>query len=141
MHLRTQALVVDFSLAAGALALGAVVAGPAVTLAVLGLGSLGCLLSVGALYLLEQEAPLELTAEYRFSAVGISFAVTLAGWAGLVLWGLADAPAGAVLVGAGLGLAVYRAVFGLFGSLPDQRLAQAELLAGEDERVRRPPQQ
>lgn len=139
MDPRTQALAVDFVLAVGTLSLGAFAAEAVFSPASLALGTLGCLLLVGTLYLLEQQAPLQFTAESRLLALSVSFVATFAVWTGLVLWGLVASPAGTVLVGTGLGLLFYRCVFGIIRPLPDQRLAQAELLSGDDgDEIRRP---
>ena len=125
MDARTRVLTVDFALALGATVGGAVgTSGPpgwTVAIAIVGAGILA-----SSLYLTEQTPVLAVIDERRPLSHLVAFWLTLA--VGLVLvlgWTVVASPAATLLLGMGIGLALYRLRYGLFAPIPERRVEQA----------------
>jgi hypothetical protein len=122
MEPRRRALAVDFSLGAGAVAVGAgLAAGDPVWLAVI--AAVGFATCLAGLYLAEQTPVLALIEEYSPASLVVAFAATLA--VGLVLvvgYAVVHAPAAPLLAGMGSGLLGYRIVYGVLAPLPGRRV-------------------
>ena len=133
MSARTQALLVDFSIAAVALALGVFAGGVTVSSGTPVFVLVGTAVIVSLLYLSEHRPLITLVDECRPHSLLLVVLVTTV-VAGILVGGhaLGVDPAGALLVGFGLGVAGYRFRYGVLEPLPRQRLQQARLLRGED---------
>jgi len=118
-----RALVADFSLAGGAVAVGLLFAGGPVGWNLL-LAALGTAALVPTLYLAEQTPFLALVERYSPGSYVAAFAGSLAVALALVLgWSVVDSPAVTLLAGMGVGLAGYRFVYGVLRPVPERRLA------------------
>jgi hypothetical protein len=125
MDPRTRVLTGDFSLAAGAMVLGALGTGDSIawTAAIAVFG--GGVLVVG-LYLAEQTPALDVVAKHSPRSHLVAFALVLAVGVVLVLgWTVVASPAAALLLGMGTGFALYRVQYGLRAPIPETRLDEA----------------
>ncbi|MFC7132907.1 MULTISPECIES: hypothetical protein [Salinibaculum] len=125
MDPRRRALAVDFVLAAGGTAVGALGLGGSPAWSV-GIAAFGFAFTVCGLFLAEQTPLLTLVDEHTPLSLLVGFGAVLA--VGLVLvlgWTVVASPAATLLVGSGVGLGSYRAVYGLVRPVPETRLAQA----------------
>jgi hypothetical protein len=125
MDTRTRVLTGDFSLAAGAMVLGALGTGDSMAwtaaIAVFGGGVL-----VICLYLAEQTSALDVVAKHSPRSHLVAFALVLAVGVVLVLgWTVVASPAAALLLGMGAGFALYRVQYGLRAPIPEKRLDEA----------------
>jgi hypothetical protein len=125
MDTRTRVLTVDFSLAGAAASIGTLGTGGSLawtgSIAVFGGSAL-----VVCLYLAEQTPVLDIVDEHSPLSYLVAFALTLG--VGLVLvlgWTVVASPAAALLLGMGVGLALYRVQYGLRVPIPEKRLEEA----------------
>jgi hypothetical protein len=127
MESQTRALLVDFILAALALALGAVSGGVVSSAWAVLIAAVGLLVFVPSLYVAEHCAFLALVEANRPVSFGvISLAMTVIAVALIGGFAVAPSPAGSLSVGLGLGLFVYRTLYGVVRPLPDRRRRQTD---------------
>lgn len=142
MDLRTQVLAVDFSLASGAVAV-AVLGGVAEEVLPAHIVGIATALLFGCvLYLSEQVAVLAVFDSRRPYSYLVVASAVLGAWTLLVtLLLVASVPLATMLAWLGVGLAIYRLVFGVLAPVPAKRLQQAALLRGlfGADRDREPP--
>jgi hypothetical protein len=125
MDARTRVLTVDFSLALGATVVGAVSTGGPRGWTV-GIAIFGASVLASSLYLTEQTPVLAVIDERSPLSHLAAFWLTLA--VGLVLvlgWTVVASPAATLLLGMGIGLALYRLRYGLLAPIPERRVEQA----------------
>ena len=124
---RTQALWIDLGLGGAALVFGTLARGFPTTTAGAALAGLGALVFVGALFVAERVSLLSVVDKNRPASiilVGTTFIVL--GGALAVGRAFVVSPAATLLCGTGLGLILYRALYGVVYPLPDRRLRQAQ---------------
>jgi uncharacterized protein (DUF2062 family) len=127
MEPQTRALLVDFILAALALALGAVSGGVVSSAWAVLIAAVGLLVFVPSLYVAEHCAFLTLVEATRPVSFGvISLAMTVITVALIGGFVVVPSPAGSLLLGFGLGLFVYRTLYGVVRPLPDRRRRQTD---------------
>lgn len=131
MNARAEALVVDFTLAGGAVVVGTLGLGGSVGWS-LALAAGGCGLLVGVLYLAEQTPLLGLVEEHSPASLVVAFVLTLAVAAALVAGRtVLTSPAATLLFGMGIGLGAYRTMYGLVHPVPEKRLQETAAAADE----------